>query len=308
MSRGDQERARRQIRAGLARYEKRNGALPGICDSAVRECFVLQVVDSMRRVEYPQQLLKRSIGVICTDPSSVNYDPLRAAIYFYRQGEIDEAFWQLFYFVHFGKSLGGGWRLARDVYSGLGPKHRWTWAKTSRDLPGFRSWMAKEHLKWKGDGVSRAFGNHRKREGYAAIPTVVESYVAWVGAKRGHVGLIGEAEKTAGPSPAAVFDHLYGSMNVHRFGRTARFDYLTMVGKLGFASLEPGVAYLKNATGPKKGARLLLGGERAANIDWPDLERRLVELAADLGVGQQVMEDSLCNWQKAPEIYMHFAG
>jgi hypothetical protein len=97
-------------------------------------------------------------------------------------------------------------------------------------------------------------------------------------------------------------------MKVYRFGRTARFDYLTMVGKLKFASLEPGVAYLKNATGPRNGARLLLSGDRAAKIDWPDLERRLVALAADLGVGQQVMEDSLCNWQKAPSTYKHFVG
>lgn len=189
MSLGDQQRAG-QIRAGLAKYEKRNGALPGIGDQTSRECFVLQAVDSMRRVEYPGQLLKRSIGAICADPSSAKYDPLRAAIYFHRKGEIDEAFWQLFYFVHFGKSLSGGWRLARDVYSGPGPKHRWTWAKTSTDLAGFRSWMAKEHVRWKSDGVPRAFGNHRKREGYAAIPR-----------RRGKLRSMG-GHKTRSPGPS----------------------------------------------------------------------------------------------------------
>ena len=42
-----------------------------------------------------------------------------------------------------------------------------------------------------------------------------------------------------------------------RFGRTARFDYLTMVGKLGLANIAPGSPYMVGATGPLKGAALL---------------------------------------------------
>ena len=41
--------------------------------------------------------------------------------------------------------------------------------------------------------------------------------------------------------PRKAFDILYHSMGaVASFGRTARFDYLTMIGKLGLAPIEPG--------------------------------------------------------------------
>ena len=46
---------------------------------------------------------------------------------------------------------------------------------------------------------------------------------------------------------------------LRRFGRTARFDYLTMLAKLGLANIAPGSPYLIGATGPLKGARLLFG-------------------------------------------------
>lgn len=79
---------------------------------------------------------------------------------------------------------------------------------------------------------------------------MIKSYVAWVGANRGHAGLLTEAQEKAGNDPKAVFDELYRSMEaVTSFGRTARFDYLTMVGKLGLTNIEPGIPYLIGATG-----------------------------------------------------------
>ena len=57
-----------------------------------------------------------------------------------------------------------------------------------------------------------------------------------------------------------VFDYLYRSMDaVASFGRMAKFDYLTMVAKLGLAPIEPGSTYMPGATGPLSGARLLFG-------------------------------------------------
>ena len=37
---------------------------------------------------------------------------------------------------------------------------------------------------------------------------------------------------------------------VQRFGRLGKFDFLTMLGKLGIAPIEPGITFLKGATGP----------------------------------------------------------
>jgi hypothetical protein len=87
---------------------------------------------------------------------------------------------------------------------------------------------------------------------------------------------------------------------VTRFGRTARFDYLTMVDKLGLAPITPGSAYLQGSTGPVEGARLLFGGSRTAVLSPTELDRWLGDLDARLHVGMQVLEDALCNWQKSP--------
>ena len=84
----------------------------------------------------------------------------------------------------------------------------------------------------------------------------------------------------------------------------ARFDYLTMVGKLGLAPIEPGSTYMQGSTGPFVGARLLFGGRRSA----AELDAWLVELDARLHVGMQVLEDAICNWQKSPGTFGPFRG
>lgn len=94
---------------------------------------------------------------------------------------------------------------------------------------------------------------------------------------------------------------------VHRFGRTGRFDYLTMLGKLGFANIIPDSPYVSEATGPMLGAKLLFGKpatkERKATIDtW------LIDLANYAGIGMQELEDALCNWQKSPHLFKPFRG
>jgi hypothetical protein len=116
---------------------------------------------------------------------------------------------------------------------------------------------------------------------------------------------MGEALRQVDGDPRGALDLLYHSMRaVVRFGRLARFDYLTMVGKLGLAPIEPGSAYMEGSTGPVRGAQLLFGVHaRAADLDaW------LVELDGQLNVGMQVLEDALCNWQKSPESFRPFRG
>jgi hypothetical protein len=121
--------------------------------------------------------------------------------------------------------------------------------------------------------------------------------------------LMSQFYKEAGDNPQKAFDKLYKSMSaVKRFGRTARFDYLTMIGNLRLAKIEPGSVYLTGATGPRAGARLLLGVKDNALIDNRILDNTLKELDKVLNVGFQVLEDSLCNWQKAPSEFVRFRG
>ena len=120
-----------------------------------------------------------------------------------------------------------------------------------------------------------------------------------------------EAQKQVGGNPRKTFDYLYRSMDdVVSFGRLARFDYLTMVGKLGLAPIEPGSTYMQGATGPVLGARLLFGGNTKATPNSSDLDAWLVQLEADLNMnfGMQVLEDALCNWEKSPVNFKPFRG
>ncbi len=156
------------------------------------------------------------------------------------------------------------------------------------------------------------FGNHRK---YASLRPdakgttreVVESYVAWIG-PGGHARFFADVVRRAGNDPHLIFDVLYGELPVVGFGRLAKFDYLSLIGRYGIAPIEAGSAYLAGATGPADGARLLFDGRRDGRSPVRQLQALLDALDRDLCVGMAVMEDALCNWQKSPTRFVHYKG
>jgi hypothetical protein len=292
-----------QLDAKLRDFTRNHRALPGIDDPAARTAFLEQVIESLRRIEFARFLVDEDFDERRTDPSEEIFDPLRAAVFWARRGDMDEACWLVFLFVHFGRHPKDRWRLVRDIYGALGGDP-WTWKRVSEDPRAFRDWLAANERRLQEDGVSRRFGNHRKYETLRAdsqtgTAAVVESYVAWVGPSRSHKALVQNAHKKVGQNPRVTFEYLYQSMSsVARFGRLAKFDYLTMLEKLGLAPLVPPRAYLDEATGPRLGARLLFADDAHAKLPAKELDGFLVELDASLGVGMQVLEDALCNWQK----------
>src|SRR5205823_89573 len=121
-----------------------------------------QALESLHRVEYVSRIRQRTLSPARQDPTSDAFDPLKAAILFQNAGRLDDAFWMVFLFVHFGKHRRTGWRLARDVYGALGGQP-WAWAIVSTNPQAFRQWLASNLLTLQGrDGVARHFGNHRK--------------------------------------------------------------------------------------------------------------------------------------------------
>ena len=310
----DRARAAR-LSEGFIVHDAQVRPLPGIWPLGQLACLVEQLVESRRRIEFIHHIRDGQHDPRRMDPATPLFDPLRASVLLHRQGETDEAYWLVFLAVHFGKHARDGWRLARDVYGRLGGPGLWDWARTSTDPAAFRAWLAANAVTLKGgDGVPRRFSNHRKYESldpHSAMGTgaVMTSYVAWVGPPRTHQEMIREAHKAVGQNPREVFDHLYRSMgSVRRFGRLARFDYLTMLDKLGMAPIEPGSAYLGEATGPLRGARLLFAGDPDTALGGKVLDAYLAALDEHLGVGMQALEDALCNWQKSPARFVSFRG
>jgi hypothetical protein len=298
------------LETALRQFHNAVRPLPGISQQTCIESLIEQVIDSRRRIEFVNKILSLTHSPNRADPLSDLFDPLRAAILHLRQGEIDEASWLIFLSIHFGKHSRSGWRLVRDVYGCLGEDFPWSWERTSTDPEAFFYWMSQRHQALTGNG--RGFGNHRKYESLKPTAngtgSVVTSYVHWIRPYGSHTALFENAQHIAGAIPKAMFGYLYRTMPVQRFGRTAKFDYLTMLGKMQIAPIQPDLAYLTEATGPLRGARLLFGGATNSNLSASTLDEWLVELDLHLGLGMQVLEDSLCNWQKSPTNYIRFRG
>lgn len=303
----------KELGGKLRRYSDKQHPLLGIQNEPERQVFVGQLIDSIRRVKYVSVIKNRNISPERANPSSNLFDPIKAAILHQRHNQIEEAFWFVFLFVHFGKNSTTGYRLARDIYGKLGRADPWTWDRVRANPKNFRSWLKKNRNVLRGgDGVPRHFGNHRKYEGLGdenGTGIAVESYVNWIDSVGSHQSLVSQALAANAYEPRRTFDALYHSMNkVKRFGRMAKFDYLTMIGKLGLAPIEAGSTYMQGATGPVPGARLLLGGSTDAQISRTELDNKLIDLGFALNIGMQEIEDSLCNWQKSPKEFKRFRG
>ena len=276
----------------------------------MKSVLIEQMLESIRRVRYVSVVNKRDISPLRADPNTDLFDPLKGAIYYHRRGDIDEACWMVFLFVHFGKNRVAGWRMARDVYGRVGGVQRWDWVRVSVDPAGFREWLNANVPTLRGaDGVVRGFGNHRKYQSLDAYSSTgtgaaVETYVNWVLNRGGHEALFLRAQSECNGHRRRTFDKLYQSMGeVASFGRTARFDYLTMIGKLQLADIEPGSTYMDGATGPLTGGQFLFGSNQ---LTRREIDNLLICLDKYLNVGMQVLEDSLCNWQKSPREFRPF--
>lgn len=102
------------------------------------------------------------------------------------------------------------------------------------------------------------------------------------------------------------FDQAYLKLDVTRFGRTARFDFLCLLGNLKILDVSPPHCYLAGATGPKSGALLMVTGKKNGRVT-AEVEATIQELQKHLCVPVEVMEDALCGWQKRPKSAPKFA-
>lgn len=273
----------------------------------MRETFVAQLIDSERRVEYVQRLGEREISHSVLRSGGSVFDPLRGALLMAREGDHDEACWLVFLSAHFARNRRTEWQLAGDFYNQLGAGGQWRWSDVSSRPLDIARWLDANREALTASGGR--FGNHRKYESLAGSGTglAIITYVNWVATS--HRDLFARSAPAAATARER-FAQLYESMaQVARFGRVGRFDYLTMLYKLGLADIEPDTCHLDgSATGPKTGAKLLLCGDANTVVRSSFLEMQLTSLGDVLAVTADVLEDALCNWQKSPASYAFFAG
>ncbi|EEW24990.1 alpha-glutamyl/putrescinyl thymine pyrophosphorylase clade 3 protein [Rhodobacter ferrooxidans] len=297
----------------IGQVDAQFGPLSGIATAQRRLCWAHQIVSSLRRISYTDTLLMRGVDPARCDPHSGIFDPVRGALHLQRHGQLDEAVWLTFILTHFGKHAADEWKLAGNVYGTFGAGPVWTFTHYSADPNAFESMLTANSGRLADANVSGSFSNHRKFQSKKpqAIAKTFRTYYAWQTEFGGFRERMIATHASVGQEPRAAFDALYNSMKgVFGFGggRLGRFDFLTMLGKLQLAPITPGSVYLDKATGPLAGARLLFFGDREHHITGRALESRIDALDEVFGVGKQVIEDSLCNWQKSPDVYEYFRG
>lgn len=294
------------IAAALQNHSRNVRALPGIADPRARDVLALQFVASLRREDYYRLVQQKRISAARADPNNPNFDAERAVAYHMQRENLDEAAWLVFLMTHFARPADTGWLRLRDVYGRLGAGI-WNWATVSADPDAFTRWLTANWRRIRGK-----FGNHRKYESLRpdsrrATNAVVASYIQWVG-PNGHARFFADKIRRAGNDPHTIFDTFYREMRVVTFGRLAKFDYLSLLGRYRIAPLRAGSTYLDGATGPARGARLLFDGCVDGTTPSDRLQDMLDELDASLQVGMEIIEDALCNWQKSPINFVHYIG
>lgn len=299
---------KQQISAQLFAHHQNVRPLPGIADPAARDALAMQIVASLRREEYFKIIQQRGlISANRVDPHLDSFEAELGVVHLLQQNSYDEAAWLVFLMVHLAKPAKSGWRRLRDIYGMLG-HGRWDWAAVSANPAAFEQWLA---ANWQ--LIGGKFGNHRKYESLEpgknrAMGPAVVTYVNWVNAAGGHQALFSQIILNAGNDPHVIFDAFYRALPVGGYGRLGRFDWAAMLSRYGFAPAEAGSAYLESATGPKGGMRLLFVGNSKAGVGPSKLQDWLDELNVTLLVGMEVLEDSICNWQKSPNVFVHFKG
>jgi hypothetical protein len=299
------------LNKALTAYEANEGNLLGIRLLGSREAWLAQIVSSIRRIEYVSTILSREIAADRSNPHSLIFDPIKSAALLGRIGKLDEAVWMTFIATNFGKHVTDGWKLAANVIGSFGVGTVWTAENYSAAPNGFDSMLLQNAEALRDRFVSGMYSNHRRYQSKKPedISRAFTTFYNWQFSNGGFRQLLVSMHKRYGQEPTGVFDALYNSLeSVHGLGRLGKFDFLTMLGKLQLAPIEPGSAYLTGATGPLAGARLLFAGDRLDRVPANELEDRIRRLDQYLNVGMQVIEDSLCNWQKAPDRYVYFRG
>ncbi|WP_046139245.1 alpha-glutamyl/putrescinyl thymine pyrophosphorylase clade 3 protein [Devosia epidermidihirudinis] len=299
------------LMAGLAAFEAQHGALPGIVQLSARDTFVQQMISSLRRIEYIRNMQARAIDPGRIDPNSSLFDPLKGAALLGQNGDLDEAVWMTFVATHFGKHVEDAWKLASNVMGSFGSGPTWNFAEYARQPAAFDAMLQAHQADLADPKISGRFSNHRQYQSKKPdkIGLVFSTFYDWLIADGDFNTKIRNIHLKVGQQPTVVFPALYRSMApVYGFGRLGNFDFLTMVGKLQLAPIDADSVHMSGATGPFSGAKLLVQAPGAAAMSRKQIEAVVDRLDDTLHVGKQVLEDSLCNWQKSPNHYVYFSG
>ena len=298
-----------EISISLDDFDEKISPLVGLTSADRKTVLIMQLIDSVRRIEYLHAKSYRAKSASLYTPYSGSFEPFGGASALHKSGKTDDAYWLVYLATHFGKHKTDGWNLTEDFYGRFGDGDIWEWATASQDAQAIGHWLETAYPEITSAGRSRRFGNHRKFETLKPGPKgtghAVATYIEWVTKYGSHDALIGELQNRVGQNPRDVFAELYKELDeVAKLGRLGKFDLLCNLSNLLIAPIFPDQAYIAGSTGPVSGARMLFGDDMSV----ADLDSVCAELAEHLDISPQAVEDALCNWQKSPGNYLYFRG
>jgi Alpha-glutamyl/putrescinyl thymine pyrophosphorylase clade 3 len=265
----------------------------------MRKKFVGKLLESCIRLRALR--MKKFVGSL--NPQKKGFHPFLTITEKFGNSEHDEAVWLAFICTHFGwESNSPRTRDTVRLFYGRFGDGLWDWEAVSKDPEGVREWMLDNPSK-----VRRLkFSNHRKYEtnnprSRVGTAAVIGSFVAWVrehgnGSPYNALRAVLREDQTKETN----FESLYKQLKILRFGRTAKFDFLSLLGNLGILPISPGHSYLRGATGPRAGAILMVTGKRHGRLTH-EVERTIRALQKRLALPVECLEDALCNWQKSKD-------
>jgi hypothetical protein len=273
------------------------------------DCFIDQIIHSLRRTHYIDTIKQRDISEARIYPNNNQFDPLKASIFHFKNKNIDEAIWLIYLSTFFGKNIDSGWNLLRLVY--LGDNSQWTFENISNNFKEFSKWYKES---WKEisstNSKKNKFGNHRK---YSTLDPekklnpidCFEDYIDKVGVN--HESLFNFIEENSKIKKVSKFSLIYKYSNYKGFGRMSKFDFSSMICKIGVIESEIDRAFINKSTGPLSGLKDLLDNQNIKPQEAELVFNKINDLL-DLGPFRgQVLEDAICNWQKSPNKFKKFS-
>lgn len=215
-------------------------------------------------------------------PDIAGFDPLALAFAHNLRRDTGEACWLLFLSSYFGRHPKHHWDLLEKVYLGPGMGDGWTWENASADPVAFAGWLVENQPELSRHGNMGRAHKYVSFGSYKAMKTAgdIQTYISWVINAGGHRELFPASALSEGGSPSHIFDRLYAAMNMQlRCKKAITFNYLSLLGILGLAGIEPARPYLSDHLPSKLGANWLFGGNAVPKRRANELEPIVTTLA-----------------------------
>lgn len=290
-----------QIADDIRRYLQSNNLTDNL-PAITYEVLALQLIETEQREAEIQQLLDSEIDPEVINTESDKFDPIQAIICL-KASYYDEACWLSFLLIYTNDSEHTDWDFMRKLYSGHGLNLQGplTW-QLLNDQPN----VLNQRLETLAVSLAQSqpkpkFGLHRAYESLNHLPIVFSSYIDFINEQGGHQALFKPKDKAIDKIDYFKTLYVLVRQNIYRFGRLSTYEYLCLLGKLGLAEVEPDSCYIAEASGPKRGAKLLFG-----MLSNEQLDEHAVGLADHLGVGYQQLEAAICHWQKSPDRFIKY--